>query len=146
MNKKREDKTMFDTQHFDNVQYAKDCLTEAESKLVKVKIGFFISIAASLSSFLGFQFGNGLLLLGLLGGIASYIIGGGFLTALKFARKVAFWGWFAAPFPIDLVTGLAGLCFAAYGFLFFPLVFVYLNYRQVNINKQEAEEYLSYCR
>jgi len=144
--KRSEKESMFNNMQFDNAQYAQDCLTEAEAKQSKVKTGLMIAAAATVCSLLGWTINGGFLIPGLLGGIVSYIIGGGFLMALGFAKKIAVFGWIVVPFPLDLVSGLVCLAFSLYCFLFFPLAFVYMSYRQVVINKQDAEKYLSYCK
>ena len=56
------------------------------------------------------------------GSLASYIIGGGFGTALKWAWGVAKIGWFLVPvFPVDICTGMIGLVLGLLGLLFLPV-------------------------
>ena len=123
---------------------------ECESKLKRVQIGLIIAAAATILSFIDFKFygGQGKALgFGFLLGIASYIVGGGILSALKMVQRVAWFGWVVVPvFPVDLCIFACAGVMAVFAFICFPIVFVFLNYIQVKRNYDEAERYLSYYR
>ena len=148
-----EKRKIIETIEFDNYAYAKNVLEQSALKLEKIKIGLIVSAAATFCTVLGLIFGNinqslfgAFMFFALVGSIASYIVGGGFKIALKAAKNLAIFGWFILPFPADIITGLVTLVIAIYGFMFIPLIFVFLNYRQQKKNHNDAEEYIKYCR
>ena len=146
---------------FDSYATAADAQRKALDKVERIKIGLYIAIGAEV--FFGFWFLFSKLnmydleylmfFIGILAAIASYIVGGGFMKALGMAWKVSKtigkFGWFCTPFPADIFTGLLctalAMCFLPIGLLFFPVIFVYLNYRQNKANLDAANQYLSYC-
>lgn len=142
-------KAFFEDLQFDDAAYAQDVKEECEAKLKKVQIGLIIAAVASILSIIGWKFfGGGYpLLLGLIGSIAAYVLGGGILTAIQWAWKVAWLGWIVVPiFPFDLVALLAAGVVALIAFFCLPIIFVFCNYLQVKRNYDEAEKYLSYYR
>lgn len=144
-------KALFEDMVFNDALYAASVRDECGKKLVKVKKGLIIAGIASVLSAIAFLFEGttiGILcqLPAFVCALISYIVGGGFGTAVKWALKVGQIGWLIVPFPIDIVTGVCGIIAAIVGFFFFPIVFVYLNYRQIKKNYDAAEQYLSYCQ
>ena len=142
----------YEEMEFDDVRYAVDIVNEHGAKLKRVKKGLIISvcaIACTLSSFvIGLEnpLSSFLIIAGLIGSIAAYIVGGGFSTAIRWAWKIAVFGWIIIPFPFDLLTGFACLYFAFFFFLFVPTIFVYMNYRQINMDYMAAKKYVSYFK
>lgn len=141
---------MIDTLEFEDVREARDTIEKSTKKLEKKLPGLIVSGIATTATLLSFVISNtsvcGLLLtIAFFGSIASYIVGGGFKIALKTAGKLAAFGWFICPFPIDIGVGLFTLIFAIWAFFFFPIVFVALNIRQQKKNIEDAEDYLEFC-
>lgn len=75
--------------------------------------------------------------------IVSYILGGGFKTALKTAFKIAKFGWRILPFPADLITGFICFVIALIIFIAFPIIFVAIGYRDKKKEYEAAVLYLS---
>lgn len=145
-NKKR----LIDTLEFEDVIEARDTIEKATKKLERKVPGLIVSGIATAATLLSFvvsntSVGGFLLTIALFGSVASYIVGGGFKIALKTAGKLAAFGWFICPFPIDIGVGLCTLIFAIWAFFFFPIVFVALNIRQQKKNIEDAEAYLEFC-
>jgi len=143
---KKESKKFFESVQFDTVENAENTARKAAKKLEKAKIGLIIAGVATALSALGFSFEvlGFLLPIAFLAAIAAYIVGGGIKIALKTAWKIAKFGWFVIPFPYDIVTGIVTLIFAIMGFIFFPVVFVLVNFFQIKKTLNEAEEFLGY--
>ena len=144
-------KKLIESMEFDNYAYAKDVLEESKKKLERIKIGLLIAAVASLCTILAFVIPGDVSLglfisLAVIGAIAAYIIGGGFSIALRAAKKLAFFGWFILPFPVDIATGLVTMIISVFAFFLFPLLFVFLNYRQIKRNRDDAETFLQYCK
>lgn len=158
--KEKTKKGMFSHMEFDSAQFAQDVLVEMETKLEKSKKALKISAIASVLGGLGLMgmccaengSSAGALLaiflpVAVVMAIVSYVIGGGILTGIRWAGKIAFLGWLITPiFPVDLLIGFCALIFACYALFLFPIVIVSLNYFQVKKNRDEAAAYLSYCR
>lgn len=142
---------MMEELEFDNVEYAKKIMEEASAKLGRIKVGLIIAGAATVCSCIMLYASDSnmtllkgsMMLIALFGAIISYIVGGGFGTAIKFAMKVGKFGWFITPFPIDIITGIITTVIALWAFLFVPVFFVFLNYWQTKKNYTEAERYYS---
>ena len=150
----KKDKKLIETMVFDDYGYAQEIKQESEQKLAKIKIGLIVAAVSTLLSLLGVMSMNSnietlgaiCLFFSFFGAIASYVIGGGFGIAFKFARKLAWIGWVIAPIPIDIVTGLLTLVVSVIAFFFVPLLFVFINYRQQNKNFKDAEDYLRHFK
>lgn len=145
-------KKLIETIEFDNYAYAKDVFEQSTKKLERIKIGLIVAAVATACTALAFVLSNIdilstlLLVFAFFGSIAAYIIGGGVKIALKAAAKLAVIGWLIVPFPIDLITGIITLIFAPMAFLFVPLVFVFINFWQNKKNRDDAANYLQYCK
>lgn len=142
---------------FDDYGYAKEVLDKSGKKMKRITIGLIVAAVASVCgvpSILNIFKDNMqqgllwdiLLVVTLVGAIASYIIAGGFGVMLRALKKFAFIGWVIAPFPIDLATGLIGMVFALYAFLFIPVVFVFIHYLQNKKDHDAAKLYLSHFK
>ena len=146
----------YEEMEFDDVRYAVDVVNEYSRKMDKVERGFFIAIMATMvnivsivgpeNGMLSFQLANILGWVGIVGAIASYALGGGILTALRWAWRIGVFFWYIFVFPLDLMAFIMGFGFALVGFLAAPVIFVYMNYRQVKMNYQAAKKYLSYFK
>lgn len=62
-----------------------------------------------------------MLVLGLALTCTAYLLGG-FLTAVKYALRIAKWGWLVIPFPFDLVTGFVAFFVGILVFLLVPII------------------------
>jgi len=82
--------------------------------------GTFVAQSTFMSSFVGF---------GLIAGIVSYFFGG-FGKALKMAGKIAKFGWFILPFPIDIISVMFTFLISVYVFLFLPFIPVRQAYKE----------------
>lgn len=143
---------------FDDAQLALDTANECKEKLAKAKKGLHLSIWATVYNLFGFalvaallaSISEDLISLAFVGifvlSIASYVLGGGFGTAVKWAWKVAVFGWIIIPFPFDLIVGFMTMAFALMCFFFVPVLFVYINYRQIKKDYSAAVKYLSYYK
>ena len=89
----------------------------------------FSVIGALLGGISGNEFGEGLMMIGFMVGLVSYLFGG-LGTAIKMAGGIAKWGWFVVPFPYDLVTVLCAFIFAIFVLLFLPIIPVRKAYKQ----------------
>jgi hypothetical protein len=102
----------------------------------KFKTAQLIAVVASVLSVIGWGFGDQLgsaqdyiLMLAIILSVVSYFFAG-FVQAIKMSGKIAKWGWFVVPFPIDLVTGLLAFVFAILAFLFVPIIPVRKAYKE----------------
>lgn len=89
----------------------------------------FSVVGFMLSSMAGLDFGMVLMMIGFIGGLASYIFGG-LLTAIRMAGGIAKWGWFVVPFPYDLMTFFIALILALIAFIFLPIIPVRKAYKE----------------
>ena len=153
MNKRKE--KLFDEKQFDNVQYAQDELEANEQKKEKCKKGLKFATIGTILSLIGYlvveyansPLGTVLLVVAVLIAVVSYFIGGGLGLALSTAWKICKVAWFIIPiFPFDLFFGMVGFFVAVMGFLFVPVLFVWINYHQVCKDYNAAEKYLQYCK
>ncbi len=55
--------------------------------------------------------------------ITAYILTGGLDMVFGIAKKIAFFGWFILPFPMDIITGFTTFFLALFLFAGFPIVF-----------------------
>lgn len=144
--------TLYEEMVFDDVQLAVDTYNECKAKLKKVESALGIAIVATVCSGIGFFLGQEidilafLMLVGFVCSIIAYVKGGGFGTAIKWAWKLAVFGWIIIPFPFDIVVGMFTMAFAVMAFFFIPVVFVYMNYRQVKKDFASAQKYISYFK
>lgn len=149
----KEKKPLFEEMQFDNVQYAKDVLDSCEKKLKKCKKGLYISIIPTILSVMAFygivsaDVAEIFIPIILILAIISYIVGGGLKVALSWGWKICKFAWFVVPvFPIDIAIALLAFGVVVYAFIFVPLVFVWLNYRQISKDRNAAAQYLEYCK
>ena len=152
---KKEIEKLFEEKQFDNAQYAQDELQECLRKKAKCKKGLIFAIVGTACSLVGYmmeKYGDYkiavmVLTIAVIIAIVSYIIGGGLGLAFATAGKICKVGWFLVPiFPWDIFTGLVALFIAVMGFLFVPVLFVWINYHQVCKDYDAAEKYLKYCK
>ncbi len=147
----KKSKKIIESMDFNNTAHAQSVIEESTKKLEKSKPALIVSAVATAASFLSMCVADNatlstfLMLAAFIGSMVSYILGGGFSIALRAAKKVAFFGWLVFPFPTDLVVGLVTLFFSIWAFFCLPIVFVYINIRQLKKNVAEAEEYIKYC-
>ncbi|MCR5667358.1 MAG: hypothetical protein K6G01_11100 [Eubacterium sp.] len=149
---------LFEQKEFENVTAAKTVKDETERLMKRNKIAIIVALIASGLVLLGLlfqttiapdvsameQIGAIIWCIAIGFSIASYIIGGGFLIALKCAGKIAGIGWLIIPFPFDIVTGFACLIFALLAFLFVPIIFVGISCRQRRLDHEAAVAWMNY--
>lgn len=71
------------------------------------------------------------------------IVGGGFVKVLKMGWKVAKWAWFLVPiFPADLIIALCAGYMIIIGFIFIPVVYLWLMKRQTVKDLKVAETFI----
>lgn len=105
----------------------------------RLKIARYIALGATICSILGFygafvgenSFLAGFLGIGAVVGIASYFFGG-FGKALKMSGKIAMFGWFILPFPIDLISIAFTFIISIFVFFFLPIIPVSKAYNESN--------------
>ncbi len=139
--KKEEQTEVAQTPLFATTAEAQAYADKAKTKNIMGLIGLALAAVATILSYLSMASGfeeEVYMFVSLPLGILSYVIGGGFGRAIKFAGKVAKFGWRILPFPTDIVTGIVSFIVATYAFLFFPVVFVFLSFRQHYKDYQEA--------
>lgn len=101
----------------------------------RLKIAQYIAVGATalsvIASIVGTntEVGNVLMVFGVLGALVSYLFGG-FGTAVKIASKIAKWGWFVVPFPLDIITFIVAFIVTIYVFLFLPIIPVRKAYKE----------------
>lgn len=144
---------------FDDVQYAIDVVKEYKAEYNKRRQGVRLSIFATIYMVVGFPIVASILM-GILGSnafgvaivlgvgisIAAYIKGGGLGTAIGWAFKLGQFGWLILPFPFDLVTGFLFMGVSLVCFIYLPIIFVYMNYRQAKKDYESAKKHLSYYK
>lgn len=67
--------------------------------------------------------------LGILLGLISYIFGG-LLTAIKMAWGIAKWGWYVAPFPWDIASGIISFGVGLVAFVLLPIIPIRKAYKE----------------
>ncbi len=140
-------KNLFENATITSTEAAKQLLEKSVSKLNRVKIGLIIAAVATLISIIGYKndgtsLGSILLFIGFICAMVSYIIGGGFMTAISWAVRIGKLGWIIMPFPVDIITGICAVVVSFIAFMFLPLVFVFLSYVQTKKDYEEANKFL----
>ncbi len=141
----RKGQSLFEEKQFDNMAFANDVKNQCEARLTRSKIALIIAGISTLFLVCLHNI-DAFFALGLLGAIASYIVGGGFRHMVRWAFNIAKFGWLVVPFPLDLCTGLLCMAFSLIAFMFVPVVFVFLNYIQIRKDYNAAVTYLGYFR
>lgn len=167
----KEKKKLFEDMVFDDVAYARCVVDDCEEKLAKIKRGVRYSIFVILFDIVWFLM---MLVVGaaeyaatgeegmyVTGGVMqftgpvlffvapfiAYLISGALIPVLKLLCRVTRIAWQITPI-ILLDLFVAYMVFACGGMiaLLFPLPYLLLYKYQINKEKKEAEEYLSFCR
>jgi len=150
-------KRFYEEMEFDDVQYAVDIVNGYKHKLRKVERGLYVAIITSAFNVFilwaesqGISVSaemSGIFSLVMIGGaIVSYVLGGGILTALRWAWRIGAFMWYIFVFPLDLMMVIMGFGFSLVAFLCVPVIFVYMNYRQVKMDYKAAKKYISYYK
>ncbi len=141
---KKQKKPMFETMVFDDYAAAKKVADKAKIKNVFAWIGMAVAVWATYMGIMLFKTNASepTYFLGMVLAIVAYILAGGLGRALRFAGRVALFGWASFFFPISLLTGLLGFILGVYFFLFFPVVFVFMSFIQHNRDAKAANDYL----
>lgn len=77
----------------------------------------------------GFTIAMNVMSVGWLVSIVAYFFGG-LGTAVKLAGKIAKWGWFVTPFPIDIITFIFAFMIAVYMLIFTPIIPIAIAYKE----------------
>lgn len=141
---KKQKTKFFETPEFTSREVAEQFFSRTGKKLGDCRRALPVAIVGSASSVTAFLLWDkleliaGLLFLAALAcAIASFIIGGGILTTIKWAWKLALAGWFIAWVPfVDICVGVMVFIVALGALFFLPIVGVGLNYLQY---KQDYE-------
>ncbi|MEE1305339.1 MAG: hypothetical protein U0K68_09365 [Agathobacter sp.] len=129
---------------FNDYAYAQKEVEKYEEKMIFKYIGLGCGALSTLLGILAFTTNELFATFSIILAIVSYILVGGFLTALRIAKNLAFWGWLIIPFPFDIGTGLMTLIFAILGFLMFPIIFNLIAFFGIRKDYVAAKEYLSF--
>ncbi len=89
----------------------------------------FSVIGGLLGGLSGSNVGAALMVIGFIGGLLSYILGG-LGSAMRMAGGIAKWGWIIAPFPVDIFTFILSFIFALFAFAFLPIIPVRKAYKE----------------
>ena len=141
---------------FDDVQYAVDTYNMCKRKLKKVENGLIFAVVATgcnLFAWIPMLQGKEetiiidiCMLIGIVCTFIAYIKGGGILSVFRWAWKIGKFVWFILVFPFDIFGAVLAWYCSLVGFLFVPLIFVFINYRQIKMNYQAASKYISYYK
>lgn len=154
---KKEREHLFDDVKINTVQMAKDIITESEEKLKRVKRGMTIGAVATCGTVIGLILisiessisfmGEIILAVTSILSIISYIIGGGIGSAFKLAWKLCKISWYIIPIPlVDIMLAIMVFGCSLFGALYVPILFVWLDSRQIQKNIEEAEKFLTYVK
>lgn len=151
-----EDEGQVQTESFNDCVHAQSVIKDLKKKISRIKAGLIVAAVTTALTITGVIFmcvgedggalravGGLMILLGYPCSIVSYIVGGGFLTAIKLTWKFACIGWLICPFPIDIITGIATFIISTMSYFHFPVVWVFKIYRQYRDSLDEAEYYMS---
>ncbi len=138
---KKKKKPMFETMVFDDYAAAKKVADKAKIRNILSWIGMAIAVVSSYMGVMLLKTGESGYIAGIFLALVAYLLAGGLGRALKFAGKVALWGW-RLFFPAGLVVGLIGFVLGIYCLLFFPVLFVFMSFIQHNRDAKAANDYL----
>ncbi len=147
--KEKSKQQFFKKAEFDSYEAAKQVVDRAKFRNTLSWIGMALAVIGSIiclihlsSEGLNDGFISGATI-GMLFAIPAYILCGGLGRALRFAFSVAKWGWVIAPFPFDLITGLAGLFLGIGFFCLFPVIFSAMSFIEHNREYDAAKLFLA---
>lgn len=159
-------KSLFNEQNISNVIYARELVESSKLTIEKTSKGMKISLLAMACLYGGVPIASILLtfigkinidifasLIGIIptililayAGLSIYavIVGGGFVKVLKMGWKVAKWAWYLVPiFPMDLIIGFVAGYMIIIGFIFIPIVYLWLMKRQAVKDLKVAEDFI----
>lgn len=146
----KENKPLFEKMEFNDVQYARDMMSGCEAKLAKCQKAMPFAAVGTLCGVPAFIFNGAaprltsvLLFVAIVLSIIAYSTGGGIKIAISWAWKICKFGWYVIPFfPVDLVVAVVAFVVAVMGFFCAPLLFVWLNKRQITQDYEAAKQYL----
>lgn len=103
--------------------------------VAKLNVDFFYSLFGIIPVILVFAY------IGL--NIYSMIVAGGIKKVLKMGWNVAKWAWFLVPiFPMDLIIALCAGYAIIIGFIFIPVIYLWLIKRQAVKDLEMAESFI----
>jgi len=147
---------LFEEIVFDDVQYAVDMYNAYKKKLAKVKKGIIYAVFASvinltwavpvLQGYEDTPIRFVCLFLGIILTVIAYVKGGGIISVFRWAWRVGRFAWGLLFFPFDIFLGICVWYFSLLGFLFLPIIVVLVNYGQIKMNFESAEQYISYFK
>lgn len=137
-----------------DIAEAQAALAKMSIKRKRCSIGLIIALVTELLFIIAFAFGekeisipvsNALLITAFVGTVASYVVGGGILTALKVFLGIMKWCWRLCPIIfLDIILvalgGIAGLL----ALIFVPILYVFINWIKLKREEKYLKEYLGY--
>lgn len=146
----REGKPLYEEMVFDNYESAKEIALEYKPLLEKIDLDRKYSLVAIVTIFGGLLLiaaseilGEMIMLMGLGLGIYSMVHGRGIKHVFSILGRIASIGWSTIPiFPLNLLLAIAVLWCGFWFMLFFPIVLININYKQVQLNYNRALHYL----
>ncbi len=105
-------------------------MNTSKKVLTNRKNALIIAAAATLLNLIAFLTDLPvLLLIGIVAGIASYVMGGGFREAMEAGAKIAKVGWLIIPvFPIDFICGIMTVIMSFFIAFLMPVAFVFVSF------------------
>ena len=142
-------------------EYADSAMAQQELAKIPVRrkrctIGLMIALVTEVLFILAFALGRSgnaavvnmgevLGYVAIAGTVASYVVGGGLLMALKTFLGICKWCWLLCPiFPLDLLIVLIGGGIGILALIFAPLLYVFINWIKVRKETKYLSEYLGY--
>lgn len=125
---------------------------KAKVKVKEARIGFIVALISTILAIVSFMmeakgYGGTLTwimgIASIVGALVSYVLGGGFMIACRYAKKIAVWGWVVVPFPVDIITGIITFILAIAVFFFLPVIFVGMSYTQIKKEYDAANIYIA---
>ncbi len=139
---KKQKKPMFETMVFDDYAAAKKVADKAKIKNILSWIGMAFAVVSTYLAIMLFKTGETGYIAGIFLSLVAYVLAGGLGRALKFAGRLALFGWIHFFFPISIFAGLIGFVLGVYCLLFFPVLFVFMSFIQHNRDAKAANDYL----
>lgn len=150
---KKEKKEFFEDVAVDDIATAQSIIEKSEANIAKAKRGMlvgvislaFMLVAMSMKATSDFTLTvrNIVCIFWFVTALMTIILGGGFSKALSIGFKLARTVWYIVPFILwDIVFAFVAGMFVIFGYLFVPIIFVWLFRIQSEKDLAIAKEYL----
>lgn len=101
----------------------KKVLTNRKSALIIAAVATLLNLIAFLTDI------PVLLLIGVIAGVVSYVLGSGFKDAMEAGAKIAKIGWLIIPvFPLDCICGIMTVIMSFFIAFLMPVAFVFVSF------------------